>query len=64
MTHRVKVTAIHPGSTLTCSWEGTTIPSERFIAASDVADAVLCCLKMSIGANPDELIITPSEGNI
>ncbi|WP_207532207.1 SDR family NAD(P)-dependent oxidoreductase [Desertivirga arenae] len=64
MAHRVKVTAIHPGSTLTSSWEGTTIPPERFIAAADVADAVLCCLKMSVGANPDELLITPSEGNI
>lgn len=64
MAHRVKVTAIHPGSTLTSSWDGTDIPAERFIASNDVADAVLCCLKMSVGANPDELIITPSEGNI
>jgi len=64
MAHKVKVTAIHPGSTLTSSWDGTDIPAERFIAANDVADAVLCCLKMSVGANPDELIITPSEGNI
>lgn len=64
MAYKVKVTAIHPGSTLTSSWEGTNIPSERFIAATDVAEAVLCCLKMSVGANPDELLITPSEGNI
>jgi 3-oxoacyl-[acyl-carrier protein] reductase len=64
MAHRVKVTAIHPGSTLTSSWDGTDIPADRFIAANDVADAVLCCLSMSVGANPDELIITPSEGNI
>ncbi|WP_207423662.1 SDR family NAD(P)-dependent oxidoreductase [Desertivirga brevis] len=64
MAHRVKVTAIHPGSTLTSSWEGTSIPTERFIAAADIADAVLCCLMMSVGANPDELLISPSGGNI
>ena len=64
MAHKVKVTAIHPGSTLTSSWEGTSIPAERFIAPEDVANAVLYCLSTSVGANPDELIITPSEGNI
>jgi len=64
MKHKVKVTAIHPGSTLTSSWEGTSIPAERFIAADDIANAVLYCLSTTIGANPEELIITPTEGNI
>jgi short-subunit dehydrogenase len=64
MKHKVKVTAIHPGSTLTSSWEGTSIPSERFVAVEDVANAVLYCLSTTVGANPEELVITPTEGNI
>ncbi|WP_207428013.1 SDR family oxidoreductase [Pedobacter sp. SYSU D00535] len=64
MEHKVKVTAIHPGSTLTNSWEGTSIPPDRFIAAEDVAETVLACLRMSPGANPDEIVIRPLEGNL
>ena len=64
MPYHVKVTAILPGSTLTHSWEGTDIPPERFVAAADVADAVLSCLQSSAGCNIDELIIRPVEGEI
>lgn len=55
----VKVTAILPGSTLTSSWTGTQIGSDRFVQPEDVASAVLNCLKMSSGANVDEITITP-----
>ncbi|MDB5118970.1 MAG: short-chain dehydrogenase/reductase [Sphingobacteriales bacterium] len=64
MQHHVKVTAILPGSTLTDSWEGTDISAERFVSADDVAKAILTCLKMSIGANVDEIIIRPVLGEI
>lgn len=62
--HQVKVTAILPGSTLTNSWSGTTVPSEKFILPEDVAAAVVYCLKMSAGANVDELIIGTTTGEI
>ena len=62
--HKVKVTAILPGSTLTNSWAGTDVPAERFVNADDVALAVLNCLNMSIGANVDEIIIQPVLGEI
>ncbi len=64
MSHNVKVTAILPGSTLTSSWEGTEVPADRFVAADDVANAVLYCLASSAGSNPDEIIITPLKGQI
>jgi hypothetical protein len=64
MQHNVKVTAILPGSTLTNSWEGTTISKDRFIAADDIANAVMYCLNASSGANPDEIIINPLEGSV
>ncbi|MES3018100.1 MAG: SDR family oxidoreductase [Bacteroidota bacterium] len=60
----IKVTAVLPGATLTDSWSGTSLPSERFVLADDVAKAVLNCLSMSPGANVDEIIIRPLKGEI
>lgn len=60
----IKVTAILPGSTLTDSWSGTTLPSERFVSSDDVAASIINCLQMSAGANIDELIIRPLKGEI
>ena len=62
--HQVKVTAVFPGSTLTDSWNGTTIPTEKFILPQDVAAAIITCLKMSVGANVDELIIQTTTKEI
>jgi 3-oxoacyl-[acyl-carrier protein] reductase len=64
MPYNVKVTAILPGSTLTASWEGTDLPPDRFVTASDVANAILASLKMSKGANVDEVVIRPLKGEI
>ena len=60
----IKVTAILPGATLTDSWAGTTLPSERFIAPEDVASSIINCLQMSAGANVEEIIIRPLKGEI
>jgi short-subunit dehydrogenase len=62
--YQVKVTAVFPGSTLTDSWNGTTIPAAKFILPEDVGAAVAACLKMSAGANVDELIIRTTTGEI
>lgn len=64
MKHNVKVTAIIPGSTLTSSWEGTALPTERFVAAEDVASTIVFCLGTTSGANPDEIIISPLSGQV
>lgn len=57
--YNVKVTAILPGSTLTSSWAGTTIPQERFIKPEDIADALFTTLNLSSGANVEEIILKP-----
>lgn len=64
MPYNVKITAIIPGSTLTASWEGTSLPAERFVSATDVANAILASLQMSSGANVDELVIRPLKGEV
>lgn len=57
--YNVKVTAILPGSTLTASWEGTDIPAEKFVQPEDIADTIANILKLSEGANVDEVILRP-----
>ena len=64
MEHHVRVTAILPGATLTNSWSGTDLPKDRFVAPEDVASAVINCLRMTEGANVDEILIRPLKGNI
>lgn len=61
--YNVKVTAILPGSTLTASWEGTTIPPETFVQPEDIANSIYSILNLSNGVNVDELIITPLKFN-
>ena len=59
----VKVTAILPGSTLTASWEGTSLPPDQFVQPEDVANSLSAILDLSSGANVDELIIRPLNFN-
>ena len=60
----IKVTAVIPGSTLTDSWSGTSLPSEWFISTDDIARTIMNCLQMSSGANIDEIVIRPVKGNV
>lgn len=60
----VKVTAVLPGSTLTDSWSGTSLPADWFILSEDIAKSVINCLQMSPGANIDEIIIRPLYGKV
>lgn len=57
--YNVKVTAILPGSTLTASWEGTTISPEKFVQPEDIANSLYSILNLSSGVNVDELILKP-----
>ncbi|RYD77814.1 MULTISPECIES: SDR family oxidoreductase [Pedobacter] len=57
--HNVKVTAFLPGSTKTSSWEGTTIPDEKFVQPEDIAETLYTILNLSKGVNVDEVLITP-----
>lgn len=60
----IKTTAIIPGSTLTASWDGTTVEAERFIMAEDVADTLYLAANLSKGACLEEIIIRPQHGQV
>jgi 3-oxoacyl-[acyl-carrier protein] reductase len=59
--YNVKVTAILPGSTLTSSWTGTDIPAAKFVQPEDVANTISNILRLSSGANVDEVVIRPIQ---
>lgn len=62
--HGVKVTAVIPGWTLTSSWEGQQVDKDKMVLPGDIASAIINIYKMSPGANVDELIIKPVNGQI
>ncbi len=59
--HHVKVTAFLPGATKTSSWDGTTIPDEKFVQPEDIAETLFTILNLSKGVNVDEVLITPLD---
>lgn len=62
--HHIRVTALLPGATLTASWEGTDLPPDRFMAATDVADMVWAAYQLPIRAVVEEILLRPLEGDI
>ena len=60
----IRVTAVLPGATLTASWQGTTLPSSRFMPAEDVAEAVWNAYGLSSRTNVEELVMRPQLGDI
>lgn len=60
----IKVTAVLPGATLTASWEGTTLPVERFIKPEDVADTIWDIYQLSPNTVVEEILIRPQLGDL
>ncbi len=60
----IRVMAVMPGATLTASWEGVDIPEERFMKASDVADAIWSAHCLSRQTVVEEIIIRPQLGDL
>jgi hypothetical protein len=60
----IKVTTILPGATLTASWAGVNLPTERFIKSEDIAEMIFSCYQLSPSAVVEELIIRPQLGDI
>lgn len=61
---RIKVTAVLPGATWTDSWAGTTLSPDRFIQPEDVAEMIYSSFLLSPGANVEEIVIRPQQGDL
>ncbi|MFT5141642.1 MAG: NAD(P)-dependent dehydrogenase (short-subunit alcohol dehydrogenase family) [Rhodothermales bacterium] len=60
----VRVTTILPGATLTPSWDGADIPSDRFMPPEDIAAAVQSVLAMSGRTVVEEVLLRPQLGDL
>jgi short-subunit dehydrogenase len=60
----IRVSAILPGATLTDSWSGSGLPTDRFVEVEDIAKAVVCAVDMSPSAVLEDIIIRPQLGDI
>jgi short-subunit dehydrogenase len=60
----IRVTAILPGATRTASWDGTTLPDERFMPPHDIADTVFAAYTLSERTVVEEIVLRPQMGDI
>jgi short-subunit dehydrogenase len=62
--HGIKVTAVHPGATLTGSWEGFEIDPSRIMEAGDIAAMVLAASNLSPQACVEDILMRPQLGDL
>ncbi|GAB5523886.1 MAG: SDR family NAD(P)-dependent oxidoreductase [Roseivirga sp.] len=62
--HGVRVTSILAGATYTASWEGVDLPEDRFMKASDIADAIYGAHALSPNTVVEEIVLRPQLGDI
>ena len=62
--HGIRVTAVMPGATKTRSWEGASLPDERFIRVEDIANTLYAANALSPNSVVEEIIMRPQLGDI
>lgn len=60
----IRVSSVLPGATNTDSWKGSTIPPERFMDPSDIANLIFYFYKTPVNVNVEEILIRPIQGDI
>lgn len=60
----IKVTTVHPGATMTSSWDGSGVEPSRIMKASDIATMVVAASKLSPQACVEDIVIRPLLGDL
>ena len=60
----IKVTTVHPGATMTSSWDGSGINPERIMETSDIAKMIIAASKLSPQACVEDIVIRPLLGDL
>ena len=60
----IKVTTVHPGATMTSSWDGSGIDPKRIMETSDIAKMVVAASKLSPQACVEDIVIRPLLGDL
>lgn len=62
--HGIKVTAVHPGATLTASWDGFDIETSRIMESGDVAAMITAAAGLSPQACVEDILLRPQLGDL
>lgn len=62
--HKIRVTSVVPGATLTASWEGVDLPEDRFMDVKDIAEIIFDTYKLSQRTVVEDIVLRPMEGDI
>lgn len=62
--HGIRVCCVHPGPTLSPSWDGTGIAAERLMPAEDVAQAFFDIYRLSRHTVVEEIVLRPQLGDL
>ena len=62
--HGIRVTSVLAGATYTASWEGVDLPLERFMKATDIADAIYGANALPKQTGVEEILVRPQLGDI
>jgi short-subunit dehydrogenase len=60
----IKVTTVFPGAVFTDSWAGFDNSQHRIMEATDIANMLLACTKLSAAAVPEEIVMRPQLGDL
>lgn len=60
----IRVCCVHPGPTLSPSWDGTGVPAERLMPTEDVARAFVDIYQLSRNTVVEEIVLRPQRGDI
>ena len=60
----IRVCCVHPGATVSPSWDGSGVPDERMMPAEDVAAAFVALYKMSPRTVVEEIVLRPQLGDL
>jgi short-subunit dehydrogenase len=63
-THGVKVTAVHPGATMSGSWEGFPVDPARIMTADDIAKLIVASTELSPQACVEDILVRPQLGDL
>lgn len=64
MPYGVKVTALHPGATMSDSWAGSGIDEQRIMQSKDIAEVVWNVCQLSPQAVVEDVILRPQLGDL
>lgn len=60
----IKVTHVSPGAVMTGSWQGFDNSNNRIMEATDIANMIVACSKLSAQAVVEEIILRPQLGDL